>query len=100
MDCVKAMLNDSGIEKCFWAEALAYFIYTKNRIRHKFKPKTPYEGYFGHKPTVSNFRIFGCHDYVGTPKQLRNKIDLRVKHVVMLGYVRSIRGYRILLLEE
>ncbi|GFX55768.1 uncharacterized protein TNCV_3428391 [Trichonephila clavipes] len=84
MDCVKAMLNTSGIEKCFWAEALVCFTYVKNRICHKFKDKTPYELYFGRKPTVSNLKVFGCHAYVGTPKQLRNKLDLRAKHGTML----------------
>ncbi|GFX67838.1 retrovirus-related Pol polyprotein from transposon TNT 1-94 [Trichonephila clavipes] len=100
MDCVKAMLNSSGIEKCFGAEALVCFTYVKNRICDKFKDKTLYELYFSHKPTVSNLKVFGCHVYVGTPKQLRKKLDLFAKHGIMLGYACSIRGYRIWLLDE
>ncbi|GBM68254.1 hypothetical protein AVEN_88828-1 [Araneus ventricosus] len=65
----------------------------------KFKPKTPYELFFGHKQTVSNFREFRCHVYVGTPNQLRNKLALRDNHRVMLGYALSTRGYRIWLLK-
>ncbi|GFY21321.1 retrovirus-related Pol polyprotein from transposon TNT 1-94 [Trichonephila clavipes] len=56
MNCVKSMLNTSGIEKCFWAEALVCFTCVKNRICHKFKDKTPYDLYFGRKPTVSNLK--------------------------------------------
>ncbi|GFW41584.1 uncharacterized protein TNCV_4035011 [Trichonephila clavipes] len=100
MDCVKAMHNTSGIGKCFWAEALVCFTYAKNRIFHKFKNKTPYELYFGRKPTVSNLKVFGCHVYVGTPKQLRNKLDLRAKRGTMLGYACSTRGYCIWLPDE
>ncbi|GFY29749.1 uncharacterized protein TNCV_1813271 [Trichonephila clavipes] len=100
MDCVKAMLNTSRIEKCFGAEALVCFTYVKNRICHKFKDKTPYKLYLGRKPTVSNLKVFVCHLYVGTPKQLRNKLDLRAKHEIMLGYACSTRGYRIWLLDE
>ncbi|GFS70422.1 uncharacterized protein TNCV_4182511 [Trichonephila clavipes] len=100
MDCVKAMLNTSGIEKCFGAEALVCFTCVKNRICHKLKDKTPYELYFGRKPTVSNLMVFGCHVYVGTPKQLGNKLDLRAKHGIMLGYACSTREYRIWLLDE
>ncbi|GIX67464.1 uncharacterized protein CDAR_110431 [Caerostris darwini] len=62
--------------------------------------QTPYELYFGHKPNVSYFRVFGCHVYVGTPKQLRKKLDLRCKHGIILGYARLTRGYRIWLLEQ
>ncbi|GFY03979.1 retrovirus-related Pol polyprotein from transposon TNT 1-94 [Trichonephila clavipes] len=100
MDCVKAMLNTSGIEKCFGAEAFVCFTYVKNRICHKFKDNTLYELYFGRKPTVSNLKVFGCHVYVGTPKHLRNKFDLRAKHGILLGYACSTRGYRIWLLDE
>ncbi|GFT82710.1 retrovirus-related Pol polyprotein from transposon TNT 1-94 [Trichonephila clavipes] len=100
MDCVKAMLNTSGIEKCFGAEAEVCFTYVKNRICHKFKDKTPYQLYFGRKPTVSHLKVFGCHFYVGTPKQLRKELDLRTKHGIMLGYACSTRGYRIWLLDK
>ncbi|GFV82566.1 uncharacterized protein TNCV_2976761 [Trichonephila clavipes] len=54
---------------------------------HKFKDKTPYE-------------LYGCPVYVGTPKQLRNKLDLHAKHGIMLGYACSTRGYRIWLPDE
>ncbi|GFU49240.1 retrovirus-related Pol polyprotein from transposon TNT 1-94 [Trichonephila clavipes] len=100
IDCVKAMLNTSGIEQCFWAEALVCFTSVKNRICHKFKDKTPYELYLRRKPTVSNLKVFGCHVYVGTPKQLRNKLDLRAKHGIILGYACSTREYRIWLLDD
>ncbi|GFS84866.1 retrovirus-related Pol polyprotein from transposon TNT 1-94 [Trichonephila clavipes] len=41
MDCVKAMLNTSGIQKCFGAEALVCFTYVKKEfaINLKIKPR-------------------------------------------------------------
>lgn len=95
VDCVKAMLNDSNLEHEFWAEALLCFTYAKNRMCHKFKRKTPFELFFRRKPSVAHFKIFGSLAYVGTPKQLRKKLDLRVKQGIMMGYATSTRGYRI-----
>ncbi|GIY70570.1 copia protein [Caerostris extrusa] len=59
-----------------------------------------YKLYLSRKPNVTYFRVFGCHVYVGTPKQLRTKLDLCAKHGIMIGYARSTRGYRICLLDE
>ena len=41
-------------------EAINYVSYIQNRALHKsIDVKTPYEAWFGHKPNISHFSIFG-----------------------------------------
>ncbi|GIX83754.1 retrovirus-related Pol polyprotein from transposon TNT 1-94 [Caerostris darwini] len=49
---------------------------------------------------VLNRKTISVYCDIGTPKQLRTKLNLRAKNGIMLGYARSSRGYRIWLLEE
>ena len=45
----------------FWAEAINTACYVQNRVLiNKAQMKTPYEILYGHKPSVSHFRVCGC----------------------------------------
>ncbi|KFM74814.1 Copia protein, partial [Stegodyphus mimosarum] len=99
LDAVKAMLNDSKMGKEWWAEALGCFVHTWNRVCHKSN-RTPYEMFLNRKPSVVYFKVFGCKAYVGVPKQIRNKLQMRCREGIMVGYAKETRGYRIWLPEE
>ncbi|GFV91245.1 retrovirus-related Pol polyprotein from transposon TNT 1-94 [Trichonephila clavipes] len=94
---ILSVRSDNGMEFCH--SKFSKYLNEREFVIN-LKIKTPYELYFGRKPTVSNLKVFGGHVYVGIPKQLRNKLDLRAKHVIILGYACSTRGYRIWLLDE
>lgn len=100
MDAVKAMLNDAGLSNGFWAEALLCFTYVWNRVCHGNNSQTPFERYSGRKPSVKHLKSFGSTAYVGIPKQLRNKLAMRAKKGIMVGYAQQTRGYRIWLPAE
>jgi len=100
MDGVKAMLTDSGMDRCFWTECVLTFVYVWNRTCHSGKTKTPIELFSGNKPSVRHLKPFGVVAYVGVPKQRRVKLDNRAKKGYMVGYALSTRGYRIWLPEE
>lgn len=95
VDAVKAILKDSGMGNHFWAEALLYFTYTWNRVVHGNQKITPCELFGGHKPSVKHLKAFGTTAYLGVPKQLRKKLDMRAKKGVMVGYAHRTRGFRI-----
>ncbi|GFT70819.1 retrovirus-related Pol polyprotein from transposon TNT 1-94 [Trichonephila clavipes] len=97
---IKTLLNESGLNQKFCAEALICFSYTWNRVCHKGCKKTPFEFYDGKRPSVSHLKRFSCLAFVGVPKQLGRKLDMRAKLGIMLGYVLSTKGYRIWLIEE
>lgn len=95
VDAIKAILRDSGLDNKFWAEALLCFTYTWNRICHGKQTVTPFELFGGFKPSVQHFKCFGATAFLGVPKQLRKKLDMRAKKGIMVGYAQRTRGYRI-----
>ena len=56
---VRSMLADSQLPHTFWAEALSTAAYLINRSPTKaLDHKTPFEAWYGKKPTVSHLRVF------------------------------------------
>ena len=54
------MIEERDLSPKIWDEDINCAAHIQNREFHKsVKGKTPYEAGFGHKPNVSNFRIFG-----------------------------------------
>ena len=54
------MIEVWEINPKIWDEAIIFSAHIKNISFHKLvKGMTPYEAWFGEKPNVSNFRIFG-----------------------------------------
>ena len=48
---------------------------------------TPYEAWFGRKPSLAHLRPFGCPAYAYVPPELRKKLDSRTRRCILLGYV-------------
>jgi len=71
----RAMMATEGLSAGFWAEALAYAVYTYNRLVSKScKSKTKYELFFGVKPDVSNLRLVVSSMLVNMMKFVRSGI--------------------------
>ncbi|GJX81509.1 putative ribonuclease H-like domain-containing protein [Tanacetum coccineum] len=70
IEVARTMLADSKLPTTFWAEAVNTACYVQNRVL-VIKPhnKTPYELFFGRKPTLGFMRPFGC------PITIINTID-------------------------
>jgi hypothetical protein len=54
---------------------------------------TPYEKKEGVKPSVKDFKIFGCKAYVHVPKDLRKKLDDQGVPAIFVGYSDQSSGY-------
>ena len=52
LDMIRSMLSDASLPKSFWGYALQTAIYLINRIPSKSIPKTPFELWTGHKPSL------------------------------------------------
>lgn len=92
----RSILQDSGLNKKFWGEAVMTAIYVKNRSPTAAIPEaTPEELWSGSKIDISNLRVFGCKAYVHIPKELRRKLDPKSKEYVMVGYCEHTKGYRL-----
>lgn len=96
MDAVRAMLDSSGLDKSFWAEAANTAVHTLNVTgTSSVADKTPWELWTGESVDMSQFHSFGCTVYAHVPDQLRKKLDQKAVKCLFMGYGVNKKGYRL-----
>ena len=96
IEAVRSMLAQAKLPPKFWAETVATATYLGNRSPTTAVAKmTPYEDLTGKKPCVEHLRVFGCAAYAHIPKDERQKLDVKAKECVLLGYGTETKGYRL-----
>jgi transposase InsO family protein len=89
------MLDEHRTPRCFWADAISTACYISNRIfLRSILHLTPFELRFGHKPSVSHFRPFGCKCFVLKCDNL-DKFESRSFDGILLGYTPYGRSYQV-----
>ena len=100
MEMARCLLFESGLPKKFWAEGVNTSIYIQNRLYSKsLRSKTPFELWFGYKPSLDHLRVFGSICYILVPQEKRGKLDERSQVGVLVGYSDVTKGYRVYNLE-
>lgn len=95
----RAIIEESGVPKEFWGEAIRTVNYIMNRgTSASLNGVTPAEIWYHKKPDVSNLRVFGCLGYSHILKEFRNKFDSKTEKCIMMGY--SPTGYRLWSVEK
>ncbi|HTU57076.1 MAG TPA: hypothetical protein VMF89_01560, partial [Polyangiales bacterium] len=90
------MLHDGELDDSFWGEALLTAVYIHNRVPTRaLDGKTPHEAWSGHKPRVGHVRVFGSLAFAHVPKVGRNKLALRARKCVFVGYEPDAKAYRL-----
>ena len=89
------MIAHAGLSNIFWAEAISAAAYVRNRLPTAAlkERETPYERWYGRKPDVSHFRVFGCMAYAHVPDCERRKLDTKSKKMRFVGYSLTLKGY-------
>ncbi|MCO5547266.1 hypothetical protein L7F22_000713 [Adiantum nelumboides] len=96
MEMARAMLAHASLPRSYWAEACNTAVYIQNRSpTHALQDMTPFQAYYGCKPTVSHFRVFGCSAFVHIPKEKRQKLDFKSRKLLFLGYSAESNAYRL-----
>jgi hypothetical protein len=91
----RAILDDYGTPKRFWAEAINMACHAINRVYlHRLLEKTPYEFLIGRKPNVSYFRVFDCKCFIYKKKRL-GKFESRCDEDFLHGYASNSKAYRV-----
>lgn len=91
----KCMMLNADLSKNYWAEAVTTAAYIINRSpTHALSDITPHEVWTGQKPDLSNTRIFGCPAMVHIPKEKRQKLDVKSRQLIFVGYSECTKGYR------
>jgi hypothetical protein len=88
-----SMLHASNAPKFLWPYAVKAATYITNLLPNKgtHEPgKTPYELWYGFKPSVAHLRVWGCLAYIHVHKDVRSgKLDKRAIPVIFVGYTDS-----------
>lgn len=93
----RSMLMAAGLDSGYWSDAVLTATHIQNRMpTSALSGKTPFEAYFGHKPDVSHFRVFGCVAYALVPSQRRGKLDEKARVCVNLGNAPGYRAYKLM----
>jgi hypothetical protein len=91
----RTMLDEHRTPRCFWADAISTAYYISNRIfLRSILHLTPFELRFGHKPSVSHLRPFGCKCFVLKRGNL-DKFESHSSDGILRGYTSHGRSYRV-----
>ncbi|SCV73495.1 BQ2448_7421 [Microbotryum intermedium] len=92
---VLALLADAHLPNTFWEEAVAYFVYCKNRCQHSALDKaTPDFIWQGRRTNASALHPFGCTAWLTVAPELRSKLDPKATRVLFVGYDLASKAFR------
>jgi hypothetical protein len=76
---ITAMLAQLKLPMCFWGCCLAAQVKVWNCLPTSSLPgKTPYEAWYGQKPNLSCFQVFGCRAYGFVQQDEWKKLELHM----------------------
>ena len=92
----RCLLEDSGLSKELWAEAMNTMVYLINRTPTRvLAGDTPHHAFFGKHAKLAHLRVWGCKAYVQLEKHQRHKLDSNAWRGFLVGYSTESRAYRI-----
>lgn len=95
IEMARTMLIHSGLSESFWAEAVRTSSYIRNRTTTKIlHDKTPFEVWYGYKPAVGHFKVFGVKAIV-LNKTTTKKFAPKGTECIMIGYSEESKAYRL-----
>src|SRR5436305_2644398 len=87
MERTKAVLADTNLPKVLWMEIASTVAYLRNRSPTRaIEGKTPYEAWFGKKPSLSHIQAIGDKAYVHIAKKQRKKLNFNSHESRLVGY--------------
>jgi len=99
-EMVNAMLISSGVNQNMWGDALLSANYLLNKIPRKKKDETPYELWWGRKPSYKYLKVWGCLAKVVVPLPKAVKIGPKTVDGIFIGYADESSAYRFLVHES
>jgi hypothetical protein len=68
LEMTRCMLHEKNLLKKFWAEAANTVVFLQNRLLTRaVKDQTPFEAWYGYKPSLNFLKIFGCLCFTFVP---------------------------------
>ncbi|XP_071679914.1 uncharacterized protein [Lolium perenne] len=92
----RSMMESKGLPGKFWGEAVNTAVYLLNRApTRSMVGGTPYEAWYGRKPSVDHLRTFGCVAHVKTVSGHKRSLAGRSTPMIMTGYEEGSKAYRL-----
>ena len=96
MEMARCLLYEKKLPLNFWAEAVNTAAYLINRMASRvLTDKTPYELWYGFKPSIDHLKVFGSICYVLKPEVRRRKLDQKADIGILIGYSTNSKAYKI-----
>jgi hypothetical protein len=90
------MLKAKNMPNCLWDEAVLAAVYVLNRMSTRsVEGATPFEVWYGKKPTVHHLHTFGCLAYVKNTKPNLSMLDDRGRRIIFIGFEQGTKAYRV-----
>lgn len=97
LERVRCMLDNAGLPKSFWAEAVSTAGFLINRCPSSaIGFKTPQELWSGKPADYSRLKTFGCIAYA---HMRQDKLEPRALKCMFIGYLEGVKGYKMWCLE-
>jgi hypothetical protein len=102
VEMARTLLLHSCVPMVCWEDAVLHANYVRNRVSTcAIKGKTPYEVFWGRKPSLEHLKPFGCLVFVLIHKELRDgKFDATSLPGVVIGVSDNHSGYKILMMGD
>ena len=96
LEMTRCMLHDKNLPKQFWTEATHTTIFLQNRLPTRaVKDQTPFEAWYGYKPSLHFLKIFGYFCFTHVSQVKRDKLDKRALTGIFIGYNSIIKAYKV-----
>jgi hypothetical protein len=89
LEYAKMVVKTKNLPPSFWNYAIRHSVWIENRvpIHNLEREKTPYEVYFGRRPSLISLRLFGCVAHAHIPEKFQKKIGARVVEGIHIGFI-------------
>ena len=88
------MMKAKGMTARLWGEAVTMAVFILNRSPTKaLMGKTPFEAWYGRKPSMSLLWTFGYIGHARKTKSILTKLEDRSTPMVFLGYAEGTKAY-------
>ena len=92
----RSMMTECRASTQWWGESILTASYIRNRVpTQALLNKTPYEVFFGEKPSLQHLRTFGCKAFAHIDKSQRTKFDAKAVECRFIGYATNQKGYKL-----
>jgi hypothetical protein len=93
-DMGQLVLTNSNLPQGFWGFAFLWANYMLNLLPNKVSGhKTPYEAFYGYKPSVDHLCVFGSRAFILIPPEKRKKLDDQAVEAHVIVYIDGSKGW-------